>query len=157
MYVNRTDLASRNVSEEKRSFCKTESCRRAFLLDQFNQAVEYFDHHRCCDTYLNMCDCPTCQMGFDHHGAITRRVLPANVELVGKSLLESYFDQVNGGITNSLFPEAVTGLSKDIIPQLLDLLCEDIDYATGLTERFPGIHQDYRTVLQAIFSHINSL
>ena len=63
MYYNNSDISSAaKVTDDVRSFCTIETCRREFICKHFGGAVEknFQFCHQCCDNCEKTCNCDYC-------------------------------------------------------------------------------------------------
>ena len=62
LYYNNTDLAQPVVTDEVKEFCRSNVCRRQFLLSYFGEATENLVLTcSCCDICQAQCECKICK------------------------------------------------------------------------------------------------
>jgi hypothetical protein len=60
MYVNKNDIGKSTTSQEMKSYCTLQSCRRKFLSEHFGTHFVSSSHHTCCDNCERNCICSNC-------------------------------------------------------------------------------------------------
>ena len=108
LYVNSSDKANKNVSEEIKDYCNTNSCRRANLLSHFASPAPYTNPHE--GNCLDMCNCSIYAVTEETNTAKSPFLIVSKSKITDTiPLLNGYLAAKNSKIRNGLFPETVTG------------------------------------------------
>ena len=155
LYVNSSDKANKNVSQEMKDYCNTNSCRRATLLSHFDCPAPYTNPHECCDNCLAMCECSICAVTEETNIAKSPTLTISKSKIADTiSLLNGYFAAENSKIRNSLFPEAVTGLSNSLAKEVTEQVLRNGKTMDSALSAYPNLSQSYKSNISAILQHV---
>ena len=165
IYRNASDVAGKHVTEAMKEYCKTDGCRRVFLMNYFGVDLEpgcseSVSAHLCCDNCRKWCCCSECSAGdipLKHNTDTSqaKRIDPETRSDICHMLLQ-YFAMENAVVDDVILPESVTGLSQQFAHHISEKANKYSNYEC-LSNDFHHMDKHYLDNISAILSSVLEL
>ena len=150
LMYNKSDIGAnkKHLAENMRTFCKIATCRREFLLEQFNGKKELnVQPNTCCDNCLSSATSATKK----------KTALAGSGRLHTKEVegyLLQFFDHENS-LVHVPIPSAETGLSRNLAGKIATSW-ETINTIEDIKSTYPFLKREYAAAIMSIIQMVKA-